>query len=49
MKLIYNTPTKEAAKTSLEDFSKKWNHKYPYAIKFGEENGEELTAFLTFH
>ena len=33
MKLIYNAPTKEAAKASLEDFSKKWNHKYPYAIK----------------
>ncbi len=34
MKLIYNAPTKVAAKASLEDFFKKRNHKYPYAIKF---------------
>jgi len=48
MKLIYNAPTKEAAKASLEDFSKKWNHKYPYAIKSWEENWEELTIFFDF-
>ena len=48
MKLIYNAPTKEAAKASLEDFSKKWNHKYPYAIKSWEENWEELTVFFDF-
>ncbi len=48
MKLIYNVPTEEAAKASLEDFSKKWNRKYPYAIKSWEENGEELTVFFDF-
>ncbi len=52
MKLIYNAQTKEAAKVSLEDFSKKWNHKYPYAIKSWEENWEEnweeLTVFFDF-
>ncbi|PJJ08016.1 transposase-like protein [Flavobacterium sp. 1] len=48
MKLIYNAPTKEAAKASLEDFSKKWNHKYPYAIKSWKENWEELTVFFDF-
>ena len=48
MKLIYKAPTKEAAKASLEDFSKKWNHKYPYAIKSWEENWEELTVFFDF-
>ena len=48
MKLIYNAPTKEAAKASLEHFSKKWNHKYPYAIKSWEENWEELTVFFDF-
>ena len=48
MKLIYNAPTKEAAKASLEDFSKKWNHKYPYAIKSWEENWDDLTGFFDF-
>ena len=48
MKLIYNAPTKEAAKASLKDFSTKWNHKYPYAIKSWEENWEELTVFFDF-
>ena len=33
MTLIYNAPTKEAAKASLDDFSKKWNHTYQYAIQ----------------
>jgi putative transposase len=48
MKLIYNAPTEESAKASLEDFSKKWNNKYPYAIRSWEENWEELTVFFDF-
>ena len=49
MKLIYKAPTKEAAKASLEDFSKKWNHKYPFAIKSREENWEEeITVSFDF-
>lgn len=48
MKLIYNAPTKQAAKASLEDFSVKWNDKYPYAVKSWTENWEELTVFFDF-
>ena len=48
MKLIYNAPTKQAAKTSLEDFAVKWNDKYPYAVKSWTENWEELTVFFDF-
>jgi putative transposase len=48
MKLIYNTPNKESAKASLKDFSEKWNHKYPYAIRSWEENWEELNVFFDF-
>lgn len=48
MKLIYDAPTKQAAKTALEDFKNIWNHKYPYAIKSWEENWEELTVFFEF-
>jgi transposase-like protein len=48
MKLIYDAPTKQAAKAALEDFKNNWNHKYPYAIKSWEENWEELTVFFEF-
>jgi transposase-like protein len=48
MKLIYNAPTKQAAKASLEDFANKWNGKYPYAVKSWTENWEELTVFFDF-
>jgi len=48
MKQIYTAPTKEAAKASLEDFKKKWNSKYSYAIKSWENNWDELTVFFDF-
>lgn len=48
MKLIYNAPTKQAAKASLEDFALKWNNKYPYAVKSWTENWDELTVFFDF-
>jgi len=48
MKLIYDAPTKQAAKAALEHFSSQWNHKYPYAIKSWEDNWDELTVFFDF-
>ncbi|MEN9600165.1 MAG: hypothetical protein RL596_2486 [Bacteroidota bacterium] len=48
MKLIYDAPTKQAAKAALEDFKNNWNSKYPYAIKSWEDNWEELTVFFEF-
>ena len=48
MKNIYDAPTKDAAKASLNDFSKKWNDKYSYAIKSWENNWDNLTAFFEF-
>ena len=48
MKQIYDAPTKQAAKASLEHFASLWNHKYPYAIKSWEDNWEELTVFFDF-
>ena len=48
MKQIYTAPTKEAAKAALEDFKIKWNSKYSYAIKFWENNWDELTVFFDF-
>jgi transposase-like protein len=49
MKLIYTAPTKETAKTALEDFKIKWNSKYFYAIKSWENNWNELTVFFISH
>jgi len=48
MKLIYDAPTKEAAKAALDDFAHKWESKYSYAIKSWRDNWEELTAFFEF-
>jgi transposase-like protein len=48
MKLIYDAPTKQAARAALEDFASRWNHKYPYAIKSWEDNWDELTVFFDF-
>lgn len=48
MKLIYASPTKEAARAALEDFSVKWNDKYSYAVKSWEDNWEDLTVFFEF-
>ena len=48
MKQIYTAPTKEAAKACLEDFKKKWNSKYSYAIKSWENNWDKLTVFFDF-
>lgn len=38
MKNIYDAPTQSAAKTALEDFAKKWEHKYSYAVKSWRDN-----------
>lgn len=48
MKNIYDAPTKQAARASLNDFSIKWNQKYSYAIKSWENNWDNLTAFFEF-
>ena len=48
MKEIYTAPTKQAAKAALDDFEKKWDSKYSYAIKSWQNNWDELTAFFDF-
>jgi len=48
MKHIYNAPNEQAAKAAFEDFAKKWEEKYPYAIKSWRENWQELTVFLQY-
>lgn len=48
MKGIYNAPNEKAAKAALGDFAKKWEGKYPYAIKSWRDNWEDLTVFYEF-
>lgn len=48
MKEIYTAPTKDAAKLALDDFEKKWEDKYSYAIKSWRKNWDELTSFFEF-
>lgn len=48
MKHIYTAPNTEAAKAALEDFKKRWNDKYSYAVDSWYKNWDELTVFLDF-
>ena len=48
MKHIYTAPNKDAAKVALDDFKKKWNSKYSYAVESWYRNWDELTVFLDF-
>jgi transposase-like protein len=48
MKPIYQAPNREAAMAALKDFERKWNDKYPYAVKSWYNNWEDLTTFFNF-
>jgi len=48
MKNIYTAPNKQAAQQALNDFAKKWESKYGYAIKSWRDNWDELTVFFDF-
>jgi transposase-like protein len=48
MKNIYKAPNQQAAKAALEDFDKRWQSKYSYAVKSWRDNWEQLTVFLEF-
>lgn len=48
MKEIYTAPTKDAAWAALNDFAKKWDSKYSYAIKSWRDNWDELTVFFDY-
>lgn len=48
MKLIYEAPTRDAARAALKNFENKWKDKYGYAVKSWMNNWEELTVFFDF-
>ena len=48
MKQIYDAPTRQAAEAALEDFARKWESKYAYAVRSWRNNWEDLTVFFDF-
>src|SRR5690554_5340164 len=48
MKQIYDAPTRQAAEAALEDFARKWESKYAYAVRSWCNNWEDLTVFFDF-
>ncbi len=48
MKEIYHAATLEAAELALENFERKWEHKYAYAIRSWKNNWEKLTQFFDY-
>jgi len=48
MKNIYTAPNRQAAEAALNDFAKKWEAKYAYAVKSWRDNWDELTVFFEF-
>jgi transposase-like protein len=48
MKEIYHAATLQAAEQALENFEKKWNHKYTYAVRSWRNNWVELTQFFDY-
>ena len=48
MKKIYKANSYKDALNALDDFEKKWESKYTYAIKSWRNNFEELTTFFDF-
>jgi transposase-like protein len=48
MKEIYTAPTKDSAWAALNDFARKWDSKYSYAIKSWRDNWDELTVFFDY-
>ena len=48
LKLVYSAINKDMAYDALEEFAKKWGHKYAYAIKSWKDNWDELTAYFDY-
>lgn len=48
LKLVYGAINREIAYEALDDFAKKWEHKYAYALKSWNDNWDELTAYFDY-
>ncbi len=48
MKTIYRAVNEEEGLTALDDFAKKWNGKYSYAVKSWYDNWDSLSTFYSY-
>lgn len=48
IKVIYRASNEDNAASALEDFKRKWGHKYSAAVKSWETNWHNLTVFLQY-
>ena len=48
VKRIYRAPTIEQSKKELDNFTQKWEKKYPHAVKSWNTNWEKLTNFYKY-
>ena len=48
LKKVYGAPSRDLAEHELEEFSKKWNSKYGYAIQSWRNNWTDLTSYFDF-
>jgi putative transposase len=48
LKQVYAAPNKNLAATALQDFAKKWESKYRYAIQSWHNNWDNLTSYFDF-
>jgi putative transposase len=48
LKLVYGAINRDIAYEALDDFAKKWGHKYAYALKSWRDNWDELTAYFDY-
>jgi transposase-like protein len=48
LKLVYGAINRDMAYEALDDFAKKWEHKYAYALKSWRDNWDELTAYFDY-
>jgi len=48
LKLVYTSPTEEAALIQLEKLDEKWGKKYPYPIKSWRNNWTNLAVFFKY-
>jgi len=48
LKRIYSAATEQAGRDALEDFAKKWDHKFPMIYRSWKDNWENLNVFFDY-
>lgn len=48
LKAVYRSPNEETGYSKLQEFSEKWNSKYPLCVKSWNENWNEISPFFNY-